>query len=221
MSEVTIIGFEASTYVRSARLACEEKGVPYRLSADGIEAGIADLRGPVHLARHPFGRIPVLLHDGRTVFETAAILHYLDQRFDGPAIFPEDAGARIDAEAWVSALNVYLDRHAVRECVIQYVFPSGPDGGPDRARIDAALPEIAFELGAVDARLGASQQPYFGGERPIAPDFILLPMLDYLANVPEGPSLLANAPHVRRFHDAFRSRASHGATLPENLRTSA
>ncbi len=38
-----------------------------------------------HLARHPFGRVPVLEHDGFMLYETQAILRYLDRVLPQPA----------------------------------------------------------------------------------------------------------------------------------------
>ena len=219
MSDVVIIGYDLSNYTRSARLACEEKGVPHFLSADGI-ADIADFRSPAHLARHPFGRIPVLVHEGRTVFETTAIGRYLDARFDGPRLFPADPDAEVEIEQWTSAVNSYLDRPLIRETVIPYFFPSGPDGKPDRARIDAAIPRVRDALAGLDRGLsgGSTRRPYFGGERPMMPDILLLPMADALGAIPEGPGLLGASPNIRRFLKAFRERPSYAATLPERVK---
>ena len=216
MSEIIIIGFDLSNYTRAARLACAEKGVPHTLSPEGL-TGVADFRSPMHLARHPFGRIPVLKHGDRLVFETTAIGRYIDSKFDGPDLFGGDADEEVELEQWSSAVNYYLDRPLIRETVIPYLFPSGPDGKPDRARIDAALPLVRDALRGLETGLsrGSKERPFFGGNRPKMPDLLLLPMVDALFAFPEGAGMLAENPGVRRFHEAFSKRPSYAATLPK------
>ena len=55
-------------------------------------------KSPEHLARHPFGRVPVLEHDGFMLYETQAILRYLDRVLPQPALTPADPrrAARMD-----------------------------------------------------------------------------------------------------------------------------
>jgi len=72
MSRPVIHGVDASPYTMSARLGFEEKGVDHELAA----MRVGDTKQPAHLARHPFGRVPVLEHDGFTLYETQAILRY-------------------------------------------------------------------------------------------------------------------------------------------------
>jgi glutathione S-transferase len=57
-SNVTIFGFPRSTFVKVARLILTEKGVDYDFHDTETEMYL-----PIHLQRHPFGRVPVLQHD--------------------------------------------------------------------------------------------------------------------------------------------------------------
>ena len=52
MAELEIIGFDISNWVRAARIACEEKGVDYALTTNGM-ADFADMKSEKHLALHP------------------------------------------------------------------------------------------------------------------------------------------------------------------------
>ena len=38
---------------------------------------------PIHLERHPFGRVPALQHDDFMLYETSAIAAYVDDVFPG------------------------------------------------------------------------------------------------------------------------------------------
>ena len=82
-----------SPFGRAVLATLEEKGVPYRIV--GITEGLKSAR---HRALHPFGRIPVIEHDGFALYETQAILRYLDRAFPDPALTPSSiqAAARMD-----------------------------------------------------------------------------------------------------------------------------
>ena len=208
MSDVTLLGPDISAYVRIARIACVEKGISHELNNEHI-SGVEDLRSDAHPAYHPFGRIPVLLHDDFTLFETSAICRYIDATFDGPALM----------EQWISAYNDYVNPALIRDHVLHYAFPKSPDGTPDRDAIDAGLPKVRDTLKILNTALEAG--PYYLGQTPTIADFFLLPAIDYLATTPEGADLLAAAPNVAAFRTAFADRASYAATLPETLKEAA
>ena len=87
MSNVKIYGPAPSSYVRTTRMALVEKGVDYELLP--IEFG-----SDAHRALHPYAKVPILEHGDVRLYETQAILRYIDARFDGPA--SPNAGTRGD-----------------------------------------------------------------------------------------------------------------------------
>ena len=99
MSEFTVHSVPGSPFGRAVLATLEEKGALYRLSP--VMPGT--MRAPEHLSRHPFGRVPVLEHYGFSLYETQAILRYLDRVLPAPALTPGDckAAARMD-----QAMNV-------------------------------------------------------------------------------------------------------------------
>src|SRR5436190_23989413 len=94
MSEFTIHSGPGSPFGRSVLATLEEKGGSYQLSP--VAPGT--MRSPEHLSRHAFGRIPVLEHHGFRLYETQAILRYLDRVLPTPALTPVDPqrAARMD-----------------------------------------------------------------------------------------------------------------------------
>lgn len=87
LNAVILYGFPQSTYVRTARMACEEKGVPYQLES-------IKLRSDAPRELHPFGEIPVLQNGNFVLYETPAIARYVDEAFDGPPQQPADPSDR-------------------------------------------------------------------------------------------------------------------------------
>ena len=91
----------------------EEKGASYRLAPMAPGAH----KSPEHLARHPFGRVPVLEHGGFVLYETQAILRYLDRVLPAPALTPADQNraARMDQ---VMNINDWYLFHGVANVII-------------------------------------------------------------------------------------------------------
>lgn len=94
MGSMIVHGVPGSPYVRAALLALEEKRAEYELAA----MAPGTLKQQPHLSRHPFGRIPAFEHDGWMLYETRAIMRYVDAVVPGPQLQPEEprAAARMD-----------------------------------------------------------------------------------------------------------------------------
>jgi glutathione S-transferase len=219
MAALEIIGFDISNWVRAARIACEEKGVDYTLTTNGMNE-FSDMKGASHLALHPFGRIPAMRHGDIVLFETSAICRYVDAVFDGPRLVPEDPIEAARMEQWVSAMVDYVSRSIMGRCVVQYVLPQFTGKPIDRATIDGAIPDIRNHLAILNRAL--AHGPFLHGNRPSIDDCILMPMVDALVAVaPEGSGLLAEAPNVARQRAAFQGRPSYHSTIPEMFRKAA
>ncbi|GAA4888898.1 glutathione S-transferase family protein [Ferrimonas pelagia] len=96
MLPLIIHGDLRSTRTRAVAMCCEEKGLAYRL--EPVEYG-----SPAHLQQNPFGLIPVLQHAGEYLFETAAILYYVNDVAPGPELLPDEPRERALAMQWCSA----------------------------------------------------------------------------------------------------------------------
>jgi glutathione S-transferase len=204
-ASVAILGDPRSTYVRTARMGLAEKGVKYTLEPLAPHT-------PEILAVHPFGRVPGFRDGDLTLFETSAILRYVQECFEGPSLLPGNIRDRARCEQWVSAINCYGYDAMIRRYVLQYIFPRGADGGPDRATIDGALKDIPVQLAIFDRAYGAGD--YLAGAALSMADLFLAPILAYVEAMPEGAGLLSAAPNVRRAQQAIRARQSFRDTEP-------
>ncbi len=202
---VTLIGDPRSTYVRTARMGLAEKGVKYTLEPRAPHSREV-------LAVQPFGRVPGLRDGEIPVFETSAILRYVEESFDGPSLLPGSIRDRARCEQWVSGVHCYLYDSMIRRYVLQYAFPKGADGTPDRKVIDPALKDIASHLAILDRSYGGAS--YLAGASASMADLFVAPILAYVAAMPEGKDLMAKAPNARRGLDAMRERPSFRDTEP-------
>jgi glutathione S-transferase len=138
MSEFTVHSIPGSPFGRAVLATLEEKAASCRFSP--VAPGT--LRSPEHLARHPFGRVPVLEHDGFLLYETQAILRYLDRVLPVPALTPADAkrAARMDQ---VMNVNDWYLFQGVGNVIVfhRVVGPRVMGLTPDEAAIEAAMPK--------------------------------------------------------------------------------
>ena len=102
MSDLIVYGFPRSTFVNIVRLVLTHKEVPYTFHDLEPEMG-----KPSHLALHPFNRVPILRHGDFTVYETSAIVSYLEESFPEPALQPKSVRDRARMNQWISAVNSY------------------------------------------------------------------------------------------------------------------
>ncbi len=203
MSDIQIIGFPQSTYVRAVRMAAEEKGVSYELVPEPPHSDAVN-------AIHPFGKIPVMRHGDVNLCESRAIAGYIDRNFDGPVLFPRDLAAEIDQ--WVSIVNTAIDPTLIRGYLLSYIFPKGANGEPDRAAIDALLPDVDKQLGILESAIATSGQ--LAGDRFTYADINILPILSYLRDMPESSARIASSSTLSDYYERHAERASFQNTIP-------
>lgn len=208
---VVLFGLQGSVYTRIARLALEEKAVPYRLNeVDIFRAGGVPAE---HWARHPFGRIPVLEHDGFLLYETGAITRYIDERFEGPALQPIEPARRARMNQILGILDSYAYRPMVWGVFVQRV--SLPKRGKisDENEIRKSLLKAGTTLKVLEDML----QPgafLVDGILTLA-DLHAYPMLRYLALAPEGQALIDRHARTARWFEMMQSRQSVQSTASD------
>ncbi len=206
MADVVIYGPSPSTYVRTARLVCAEKGISHTLEP-------LDLGSEAHAKLHPFRKIPAMRHGDFVLFESGAIGRYVDRVFPGPALQPKDVKELARMDQWMSAVSDYCYQAMIREIVVQRVLVPMRGGKTDEAMVKAAWPKVEYQLSVLEQTLG--QQPFLAGGALSLADLTLSPILFYVKMQPEGGPMLAKFKGVSGWFDRMAARPSFGATMPE------
>ena len=212
MSEFTVYSIPGSPFGRAVLATLEEKGAPYRLSP--VAAGT--FKSPEHMARHPFGRVPVLDDGSFRLYETQAILRYLDRVLPTPALTPTDpkAAARMDQAMGVS--DWYLFQGVGNVIGFQRVVGPRLMGlTPDEAAIEACMPKAHMVFDALARQLG--DQPFFAGDALSLADLTLVPQVAFFAETPEWAALGAPRANLVAWLDRMESRPSLKATTWERV----
>ena len=205
MAELKLIGAPQSNYVWVCRIACAEKGVAYTLEPARPHTPEVD-------AIHPLGKIPAMRHGDVVLCESRAICGYIDRAFNGPPLIPSDPVKAAEVEQWVSLINTGFDPVMVRQYMLGYLFPGTPDGSPNRALIDAALPKMEVQLQILDRAV--AKTGYLVGDGFTLADIDLVPILYYLSKMPESAALLAKAAHLMAYFERHMARPSVKETVP-------
>ncbi|HTR84734.1 MAG TPA: glutathione S-transferase family protein [Reyranella sp.] len=202
-------GYHLSVYLRIARLALAEKGVAY----ERVEVNPFDPDRPAaYLELHPFGRVPVLVHDGFALYETAAITRYIDRAFPGPALQPADARALARMDQIIGVVDAYAYWPLVRQVFAQRVMRPRFNRPVDEAEIAAGLAAAPRVLGALETL--ASGATFLVGSALSLADLHLGAMIAYFAEAPEGAALLSSYPRLAAWWESLATRPSLIATTP-------
>ena len=207
MADIKIIGTPISNYVRAIRMLCEEKGVPYTLEPVMPHT-------PEVQAIHPAGQVPCLKHGDVTLFESKAIAHYIENHFPKPQFVPNDSLKSSLVEQWVSFVNVKVDRWIMREYVVPSLF-FDEETGPDKDKLNAALPEIEQRLQTLDKAVASTG--YLVGDSLTYADLNVLPMLVALTLFPETKEMLEKHEALSAYVAKLSARPSFQNTAPPDM----
>jgi len=205
MSEPVIYGFPQSTYVRTACMACEEKGIAYRLEP-------VDFRDEAYRRKHPYQKIPAFSHGGFECFETPAICVYVDEAFEGPALQPGDPAGKARMWQWISAIEAYIYPALIPNIVIERLVVPMRGGTPDEDKIKAAIPGAEYAMDTLDRAL-ADQSWLAGGSCSVA-DLILAPIMSYAAQSDDIGKQARQRGHLWAWGQRIFARPSFQKTSP-------
>jgi glutathione S-transferase len=123
-----------SPYAWRVQLALEHKALPYELKVLSFAAG--DTRKPEFVALNPRHRVPVLVNDDFVLYESNAIVEYLDEAFPatGAPLFPGDVRTRALVRRLIMEVDGYFD-HAIDPLTTQ-AFSKKPEERDPKAIAD-------------------------------------------------------------------------------------
>jgi len=172
MSLVLYYG-SGSPWAWRAQFALEHKALPYERKVLSFSAG--DTRKPEFVALNPRHRVPVLLDGDFALYESNAIVEYVDEAYPGRGspLFPGDAKTRAIIRRLISEADNYFDKAI--DPLVDYAFTAKPEArDPDAfAKIRDTLVE---ELGMFAS---AMKGDYLAGTLSAA-DFAFYPLVAFI-----------------------------------------
>jgi glutathione S-transferase len=158
-----------SQYCWRVRLALEHKAVPYESHCVLMDQ--QEHQSPHMLKLNPRGRVPVLKNGDYVVFESVAVLYYLDLKFPARPIFghdPEEAGVIMRV---IDEYRTYSEPSLVKitQAVAEGTVPKRVDELTD------AMHVVAREARTIEGRL--SKADWIVGDAYSAADMVVYPAI--------------------------------------------
>jgi glutathione S-transferase len=207
MSQFVVHTIVGSPYGRSVIATLIEKGADWRL--EPVHPGLH--RQPAHLQRHPFGRVPVLEHDGFRLYETQAILRYLDRILPHPPLTPPNPRQAARMDQIMAVMDWYFFQGVANPIVFQRVIAPRLIGAtPDEAAIAEAMPRAHIVIREFAAFLGAT--PFMAGGALSLADLHLAPQISLLSETPEWSVFSTEHPLLTNWLARMEARPSLATT---------
>lgn len=197
-------------------LALEAKAIPYNLKVLSFQD--QDTRKPEFKAINPRGQVPTIVDDGYALWESLAIVEYLDERFaSGAKLYPGDAASRGRVRRLVAEAEAYLYREGISP-IVDELFWSG-DKGPNAEIVAKARQKLEEELQYFAKELKGK---YLAGDSLTAADCVVVPLLQYCKRItfrkPETKLDELVAPALRDYSKRIESLPYFDKTYPPHWR---
>jgi glutathione S-transferase len=208
MARITLYGFDGSTYVRTVRMVLAEKDAQYEQVSVHVLKG--EPREPEHLARHPFGKVPVLDYDGFRLVETSAIAPFLDEVLPGPSLTPDNPKDRARMRMTMGMVDSY--GYAALIGVAGYhLFPDFIGGQNEGARRQAIATSRLVLTELMKLR---GKDTFIAGARVSLGDFYLAPICFYVARTSDADEVFA-VEGFPPWWERMQALPSYRATAPQ------
>ncbi len=209
-----------SAYCWRVLLALEYKRLAY--TSHLLQFSRQEHKSPQILALNFRGRVPIVRDGDYVIFESLAILYYLDLKYPEPPIFgrtPEEAGVIMRV---ICEYQSYTEPHLTK--LVETFFAPGPRVSPDG--LAAAMHVVASEARSIEARLARSD--WVVGESFSAADIVIYPALRVLLRALAKPAarelstrflpLAANYPALERWIARVEALPGYDRTFPPHWR---
>lgn len=192
-----------STYSRRVLIAFAEKQIPHELII--VDMAARQHRAQPYLSLNPYGRVPTLEEDGFVLFESTAILNYLEATRPAPPLTPTDARGHALVDMYMKLCDLEFTRHAGT-----IIFPKRflPRERWNTEAIAKAKAEIERHLAILDKQL--ADKIYLVAEQFSLAEVCYAPFLEFLPLMEIAPPKA-----IAAWSERVLTRPSVVATRPE------
>jgi glutathione S-transferase len=162
-----------STFSRRVLIAFAEKQIPHELVV--VDMAARRHREQPYLSLNPYGRVPTLEEDGFVLFESTAILNYLEATRPSPPLVPGDVHGHALVDMHMKLCDLQLTRYAGT-----IIFPKRflPEDRWNTAAMAEAKAEIEKHFAILDRHL--TGKTYLVTEQFSLADVCYIPFLHFL-----------------------------------------
>ena len=204
-----VFGHAISVTTRQVLMALAEKGQ----TADVVSIDVFnnEQKQAAHLERHPFGHLPVLRDGDFNLYETPAILRYIEQKWPTPSLTPVSLQDRAHMDQWLCIEQAYL-QPAMQKVVAREGAKQFGQRDPGEKIVEEGRTALAHILDVMDRHL--SERQYLGGDRFTLADLVWLAYVPYMQDVGTD-HLVSERRRVSSWWERVKDRPSVAAALKD------
>ena len=198
-----VYGHPGSTCTRKVLTTLAEKGQ----SAEFVTVDIMKGQGrtPEHLARQPWGQVPVFeADDGWQLIESRAIIRHLDATLPGTSLTPSDPRERARMDEWLSIEQSNFTP-SVMKILGQLLFAKMRGEEPQVSVVEDGRAGVRKAVAVLEKRLEGRE--YLAGGQFSLAEISFMPYIEYLFMCGEG-ALITEHPHTAAWWTRISERAS-------------
>jgi glutathione S-transferase len=194
MSRMKLYAHPFSNNSMRPQISLEEKHLDYEYVKVDLFKG--EHKNPEYLAINPRAQVPALVDGDVRVYESVAIVHYLEHRYPEPSLIPNEPRAMATCFRLIGEFNQKLDP--------TNIFGSVKFGRKRRVDLRDRIDKLLVECRIWEGYVGDG--PYFAGEAFSIADIVLVP---FFGTVIDGLGLpKADYPKLHAWYERCKSRAS-------------
>ena len=240
---ITLYHAHHSTCSQKVRIVLAEKEQEFETVF--LDLGKKDQLEPEYLKLNPNGVVPTLVDGPDVILESSVICEYLDERYPGTSLTPDDVVARARMRAWMhfaEEVPVYAIRVPSFNRVFLYRFEGlgqqqfedeqmnvrkvrremfqrmGKPTGFSRKDVDIALGQLDDTCARMQAAL--EEGPWLIGDKFTLADVLIIPAIDRMADLGLAEIWETKYPLVGDWYARFQARPSFVATYYPGSRVS-
>ena len=202
MPDVELFSFEACPYAQRTRMALIEKGIEFSLTE-------VDLYNKPDWWKElsPYGKVPLIRHNGDIVFESRIINEYLEEAFPEPPLMPKDHMLKAKARIWID----YCDSYFMP--VLHRLIADHLD--EEKQKENREIIKEKFQFWEHEGFRNMGDGPFFMGSKVTLVDLHFMPFLERFPCYVDlwGAEIPEDCTRLKRWMATMQERDSHKQTV--------
>ena len=198
MEEIVLYSYRRCPYAIRVRMVLNEKNLPFKRIEEDLKSFSPEL-----LELHPEAKVPVLVHKGLGIYESAVITEYLEEEFPNPPLMPKNVQERTQVRLWT-----YWSNHIAKPDIQKFKFDGRELSSIELKKLEGRLKE---HYKKIECQL---QKTFWlvGNVYSLA-DIHVFPFFRQLSNCNPPPSFLKDFPKCNEWLERITSRSSFKKTM--------
>jgi glutathione S-transferase len=202
MAPMKLYGWAVSPWMARVLVCLEEAGAEYELVPMSRSGG--DHRQPQHLARNPFGEIPVLEDGDLTLYQSRAIARHILRKYKPELLRSDNLQESAMVDVWVD-VDAHQLEPIIRPVVFNVIIKPFTGSDCDQDLVDESIEKLKKTLEVYEARLSSSK--YLAGDFVSLADLTHFSFMRYFMAT-QYAEVVEAYPHVKAWWEALLARPS-------------